>query len=614
MAKIDHISYGGTNYEIVPAAGDLRDIVAPEFSDQSTYTAGQMVLKDGVLYRFTADHTGAWTGADAETVTVGGEIEEVKNEIKQVLLFDADASLWQQGTINASSGIYVNSTTRIRTTITLPKYTIGFQTETGYSALIYAFNGDEYVGNWNGTTFIKATTGNVWFTEAFFSEISENYTFKLVLQKDSSDSIVPSDASNCLFITATDVTFTKEGFPADAKKTGEAISSLQLDVSTIAQRQISINRFNIDDDLTKHYKLWQGGSLYDTGNSHYFVTQPIAVKNGDVVRRNVTTASDIQFGAYVKPDGTPQYPATISTKEGEWTATRDGYISVNFPSARLQNAIVTINAEIPETYIPYYNRLVLSDDVYLNEAQFNDLRSRGTVLNEKLIVYNGDSICESRINQGTSSNGGAYAKIIADTVGGTYENRAISGGILASAVPSGSNPSRFVVSDVANMSDNADLICFEGGYNDYARNVPLGEMTAESDLTGTLDTTTICGAVESIFRQAIVKWVGKPICFVIVHKVQNSYYTQNSAVVPYTFKDVHDSIVSICNKYAIPFYDACLESGLNGHNSTQSNAFLTSNSTGDADGTHPNEAGYRRYYVPQLIALFESIMPRLQEE
>lgn len=83
MAKIDHISYGGTNYEIVPAAGDLRDIVAQEFSDQSTYTAGQMVLKNGVLYRFTSAHSGAWSGTDAVVVTVGGEVADLKADLSE---------------------------------------------------------------------------------------------------------------------------------------------------------------------------------------------------------------------------------------------------------------------------------------------------------------------------------------------------------------------------------------------------------------------------------------------------------------------------------------------------------------------------------------------------
>lgn len=580
----------------------LKSVKFPGLGD--TYTIPQV------------DTTLAVTGAAADAKKVGDELTELKADLTQlentISESSSNTSLWSQGTINASTGIDVNSTTRVRTIVALQKNIGGFKTSQGYSALIYAYNNGTYVGNWNGTEFIKVTTGNVWFNEAFFASINRTYEYRLVLRKDNGDEIIPSDATNLLFVTFTDVTLTKDGISADAKATGDRINAVANAFSEIVTQDVSVNKIDINSDLTKHYKLWQNGALADSGSSRYFVSQPIAVKYGDVVRRNVTSASNIQFGAYVDEEGNAQSPATISTKDGEWTASRDGFISVNFPPSRLQNAMVTINTEIPEEYVPYYDRLVLGDNVHLNQTQISDILTLGSVLSGKLIAYNGDSICESRVDQGTASNGGAYAKLIADYVSGTYENRAVSGGILASAVPSGSDPSRFVVSDVENMSADADLICFEGGYNDYARNVPLGTVTGESDLTGTLDTTTICGALESIFRQAIVKWLGKPICFVIVHKVQNSYYTANTA--GYTFKDVHDKIVEICNKYAIPYYDACLESGLNGHNSAQSTEFLTSNSTGDPDGTHPNEAGYKRYYVPQLIALFESIMPVLTSE
>jgi hypothetical protein len=36
---------------------------------------------------------------------------------------------------------------------------------------------------------------------------------------------------------------------------------------------------------------------------------------------------------------------------------------------------------------------------------------------------------------------------------------------------------------------------------------------------------------------------------------------------------------------------------------------MTANISGTGDGTHPNELGYKQYYVPQLIALFKKIMP-----
>jgi lysophospholipase L1-like esterase len=113
--------------------------------------------------------------------------------------------------------------------------------------------------------------------------------------------------------------------------------------------------------------------------------------------------------------------------------------------------------------------------------------------------------------------------------------------------------------------------------------------------------------LETIFRYCLNNFVGKPVCFVITHKVQQTAYRENAN--GDSFKDYHDAMVGICEKYSIPYYDAFSESGLNGWHVAQSNAFLTANPTGTVDGCHPTVEGYKRYYVPQLIALFERIMP-----
>lgn len=218
------------------------------------------------------------------------------------------------------------------------------------------------------------------------------------------------------------------------------------------------------------------------------------------------------------------------------------------------------------------------------------------------IAYNGDSICESRTNpEGSTYNGGAYAKMIADLVDGTYENRAVSGGILASVHPNNGNPARYVVSDVVNMAADADIVCFEGGINDYWANVPLGTF-ALNDYSGSYDDTTLCGALESIFYQAMGRWPGKPIVFVIVHKVGSTAYTNNSA--GYSFQDAHDRMVEICAKWSIPVYDAFANSGLNGNVDAQNTAFFINN-----DRCHPNADGYKDYYVRQLVSLFSSLVP-----
>ena len=276
-----------------------------------------------------------------------------------------------------------------------------------------------------------------------------------------------------------------------------------------------------------------------------------------------------------------------------------------------KNKVMFVEGAQPSEYVAY-GASKLATNFGLNQKQKDEvvglIGDSASPLYGKKIAYNGDSICESRLNTSSLAyNGGAYAKIISDITGCTYENRAHSGGILASATGDGTTAARYVVSDVENMASDADIICFEGGINDYWTKVPLGTYS-ESDYTGTLDTATICGALESIFRQATAKWVGKPICFVIVHKITSTVYTQNTQ--GYTFKDVHDMMLGICKKYAIPVFDAFEESGLNAYNSIQNTNFLTANANGTPDGCHPNEAGYRAFYVPQLIALFESLIAR----
>ena len=247
------------------------------------------------------------------------------------------------------------------------------------------------------------------------------------------------------------------------------------------------------------------------------------------------------------------------------------------------------------------------------------------MLKDKKIAYDGDSICEGRY-KGQAANGGAYAKIISDITGCTYVNQAVGGGTLASQKSRPDTPwggkYHSVVDNLENLPDDADLYCFDGGINDYWQNIELGDFDPE-DYDSPLDTDTVCGALEYVFRYAIEKFSDKPVCFVVVHKISeydmatgkrtgNTFTKKNSANKPYTFSECRQKLIGICEKYAIPYYDAYAESGLNAWNATVNNAYLTAGGNCTAtqgDGCHPNEAAYRRYYVPQLIDLFERIMP-----
>ena len=128
--------------------------------------------------------------------------------------------------------------------------------------------------------------------------------------------------------------------------------------------------------------------------------------------------------------------------------------------------------------------------------------------------------------------------------------------------------SHSIVDNLENLPTDGDLYCFEGGCNDHWNGVPLGDFSP-TDYTGTLDTKTMCGALEYIFRYATTNFVGKPICFIITHKCKFQGDINGNS-----FADFRDKMIGICEKYAIPYYDAWAKSGLGSWSEAQLNNYF----------------------------------------
>ncbi len=272
-------------------------------------------------------------------------------------------------------------------------------------------------------------------------------------------------------------------------------------------------------------------------------------------------------------------------------------------------ALKTVTINIDTTVEENSGNAVSGGAVY-NAIKNIDVSQEQNRLKGKKIVYDGDSICAPSSDP---DNGGAYPKIIADLVGGTFDNQAVGGGRLVTAEGATDKDgnsvtlSHSIVDNLVNLPTDGDLYCFEGGVNDHWNGVPLGDFDA-TDYTGTLDTKTMCGALEYIFRYAITSFVGKPICFIITHKCRYQNEINGNS-----FADFRDKMIGLCEKYAIPYYDAWAKSGLGSWSEAQLNNYFVNFSTkaeaGEGDGTHPNTEGYKRYYIPQLVSLFEKILP-----
>lgn len=67
--------------------------IAEEFDAANSYLAGEYTIYNAKLYRFTSNHTGAWSGSDAEEVTVGDELTDVKEEFSNIGLSVVDGAI-----------------------------------------------------------------------------------------------------------------------------------------------------------------------------------------------------------------------------------------------------------------------------------------------------------------------------------------------------------------------------------------------------------------------------------------------------------------------------------------------------------------------------------------
>ena len=206
-------------------------------------------------------------------------------------------------------------------------------------------------------------------------------------------------------------------------------------------------------------------------------------------------------------------------------------------------------------------------------------------LSGKILSTTGDSIAA-----GAGNNGTGYPEIVASDNSMTVQNVAVGGGTVAYV-----NANTFCISrSISSMRSDADFVLLEGGGNDADSGVPLG--TLSSGYTATLDDTTFAGAIESMFKAALARFPDKKIGYVFIHKCASGYDSR----VPNSY---YDMAKSACEKWGIPYLD--LNTQVPPLNYI---ADLKSTYTANADGYHPNELGYRTFYVPKITAFLNTML------
>lgn len=231
----------------------------------------------------------------------------------------------------------------------------------------------------------------------------------------------------------------------------------------------------------------------------------------------------------------------------------------------------------------------------VNEQE-NNLFSdnQDSILYNKKIAYNGDSICYG------AGYAGGFPKIIGDMFDMIVDNQAVSGATVAD-LTSRYPDKHSIVLTVGNMVADADYVIFEGGYNDWYLWTQIGSIT--DTMTSELDITTFYGAIESTCRQAKDSWPETKIGWIITHKINDAYEkSQQEGNLNYpSLSGYYQAIMDVCEKYEIPYLDLS-NNGLDTGISKNAEMY-----TYNSDGIHPNELGYEIFYIPQIVEFLEGL-------
>ena len=218
----------------------------------------------------------------------------------------------------------------------------------------------------------------------------------------------------------------------------------------------------------------------------------------------------------------------------------------------------------------------------------------------KKITLNGDSICQCA--------GGGYGRIIAERNGMEYQNVAIGGGtITAETYAESTGVKRHWISrTIEKMDEDADYAIVEGGVNDASLGKltpPLGKMT--SGYGEPLDDTTFIGAFESMLKQLTIRFHGKKIGYIAVHKMTACYAPECPPE-----KSFYLAAKLCCQKWGVPFLDLTSQIPPFAYFREDGDPELyelRKKYTHNGDGWHPNEEGFKKYYCDKIEAWLKTL-------
>lgn len=221
------------------------------------------------------------------------------------------------------------------------------------------------------------------------------------------------------------------------------------------------------------------------------------------------------------------------------------------------------------------------NDNQLEDVEFSDYQKEkinALPLANKRLVNFGDSIA-------AGVSGTSYSQQIARKNYMLLKSKA-KGGATIRVVENNDNN---VLNQINNYTPTIipDFVLLEGLTNDALPDIyeetKLGEIS--DGFAAELDTSTFCGAFETILKTAMSKYLGAKIIYITTHINKNRDYNAQ--------KTLTELAIQMCEKWGVTIVDMFHAGGLNSFIDEHFYTYIN-------DGSHPNTLGYATFYVPMI--------------
>ena len=610
------------------------DNFAGLFDETKAYSAGEYVLEEGVLYKFTADHAaGSWTGEDAEETTVGDELYDLKGDLNEIYpvvqsknLYDKNTANPQNGKVYANSGTsLVNSTSYAVTGKTPVKPNTQYIFSTGgianvkYVVQLGGSDGSTRISETqiNGAAFTtSANTTFVDFEIFARSHTEEEFTAAInAAQLEEGDTVtpyVPYFSGNVFSL------------PATATDVGKALSPARVSDGKVIEWQYKtlpneeeiagvVNYTTVESPVNLYNKTLAVDGYYFNDSQEKIYANETASYSGYIpVKPNTqynlscdeTLTYKMSGGAYYEFDENKDYIGQGTGFFGNGgtmiqiqTSATCRYILVDFDmkshtATDFNNLIDSImlcyGTQRPLTYFAYDPEPLVNYEKFSDAYQQNTDAFKGKkwLALGTSVTYQDSKLYTEGVAEGERVRG--YVGDVARHKAMLVTNEAKSGSTLAGS------DDYALIGRYQNLNMGSyDFITLEYGINDFGNNIPVG---TAADAPGT---STFAACLKTIIEYALTQ---NPIVGLIIctdPDVRGTTQNNNNN----TLKDYADVMIEIASQYRLPVCDWFYHSGINSitKGDGSSRYFLTQ------AGTHPSDYGHMRMGA-MLNQVFDSLI------